>query len=168
MPLVTMINSKDFFLANLTCYSHLAKIVSNIKNKLIPKLVYMFRKRIFGYFLDVKLVFNRPLCHYILLREVEDEWDNISSFKILDQKVSFGLKDFDTITGLRARPRRPIQLDDDKALRLRHLYLGDQSNMNGLELDKDYPTLNFESDKDAMKMLLYYLIELPMNGTERR
>ena len=41
---------------------------------------------------------------------------------------------------LRARLRRPIQFDTDKALRLRRLYLGDCFNMNGPELDKDCNT----------------------------
>uniref|UniRef100_A0A9I9ECH5 Uncharacterized protein n=1 Tax=Cucumis melo TaxID=3656 RepID=A0A9I9ECH5_CUCME len=57
--------------------------------------------------------------------------------------------------GLRFRSRHPIQFEEDKALRLSRLYLDDRSNINESELDKDYPTLNFESDKDATKMLLF-------------
>ena len=83
MPLVAKINSKDFFLGNLTCCWHLAKIVSNIKDRLTPKQVHVFRKIVFGHFLDVKLVFNGLLCYYILLREVEDEHEDIIvSFKL--------------------------------------------------------------------------------------
>ncbi|TYK15907.1 Ulp1-like peptidase [Cucumis melo var. makuwa] len=89
----------------------------------------MFRKTIFGHFMDVKSVFNGLLCHHILLREVEDEPDDIISFKSLSQKVSFDWEDFDTVTRLRARSRHPIQLDTNKALRLRYLYLRDRSNM---------------------------------------
>ena len=89
MPLVIKINSKDFFLVNLTCCLHLAKTVSNIKKKFTPKQIDMFKKTIFVHILDVKLVFNGPLCHYILLREVEDERDGVLSFKLLCQKVSF-------------------------------------------------------------------------------
>ena len=43
-----------------------------------------------------------------------------------------------------------------------------RSNMNGSKLDKEYLTLNFESGKDAMKMLLLYFIEFFMMGRERR
>lgn len=32
--------------------------------------------------------------------------------------------------------------------------------MNGSELDKDYLTFWFESDKDAVKMSIFYFIEL--------
>ena len=49
----------------------------------------------FGHFLDIKLVFNGPLCHYILLREVEDEWEDVVSFKLLGEKVSFGRENFE-------------------------------------------------------------------------
>ncbi|KGN57895.1 hypothetical protein Csa_010434 [Cucumis sativus] len=64
--------------------------------------------------------------------------------------------------------RHPIEFVDDKALRLRQLYLGDRSNMNGLELDKDYLTLTFESDEDVVKISLFYFVELAMIGRERR
>lgn len=49
----------------------------------------MFRKTPFGHFLDVKLVFNGPLYHYILLREVVDDRKDVISFKLLGEKVSF-------------------------------------------------------------------------------
>ena len=74
MSLITKIKSKDFFLTNLTCCLHLVKTVSNIKKReLTPKQIHMFRKTLFDHFLDVKLVFNGPPCHYILLKEVDDE-----------------------------------------------------------------------------------------------
>lgn len=129
--------------------SHLSKTVSGIKNKLTPRLLHMFRRTIFGYILDVKLVFSGPLCHYILLREVKKRRDNIISFKLYGEKVSFGQEDFDIITGLRYMPRCEVQFEQGKTLRLRKLYLGDRTNMNGSELNKDYLTLQFKSDEDA-------------------
>ena len=33
----------------------------------------------FGHLLNIKLVFNEPMCHYILPREVENEWDDVIS-----------------------------------------------------------------------------------------
>ncbi|KGN63325.1 hypothetical protein Csa_022015 [Cucumis sativus] len=42
-----------------------------------------------------------------------------------------------------------VQFEEDKALRLRQLYMGDRSNMNGSKLDKEYPT----SILRAMRML---------------
>lgn len=103
----------------------------------------MFRKTLFGHFLDAKLVSNGHMCHYILLKEVKNEWDDVISFKLLGHKASFGWKDFDIITGLRFRSRRAVQLEEKKALRLRRLYLGDRTNINEFKWDKNYPTLNF-------------------------
>lgn len=99
--------------------------------------MYMFRKTMFGHLLDVKLVFNGPMCLYILLREVKDEWEDIISFKLLGE-VSFGRKDFDIIMGLRYGLRCAVEFEKNKALRLRRLYLGDRMNINGAKLDKDY------------------------------
>ncbi|TYK18820.1 hypothetical protein E5676_scaffold204G00090 [Cucumis melo var. makuwa] len=73
----------------------------------------------------------------------------IISFKLLDQKVSFGWEDYDTITKLRFRLRRLVQFEEDK--RLRYLYVDNRSSMNGSELEKEYSTLTFESDEDVVK-----------------
>ncbi|KAA0068109.1 Ulp1-like peptidase [Cucumis melo var. makuwa] len=40
--------------------------------------------------------------------------------------------------------------------------------MNGSKLDKEYPTLNFESNEDAVKMSLFYFVELAMMAREGR
>ena len=40
--------------------------------------------------------------------------------------------------------------------------------MNGSELDKDYPTLNFKRDRDEVKIFLFYFIKLAMIERERR
>lgn len=57
----------------------------------------MFKKTGFGHSLEVKLVFNAPLYHYIMLREVKDHPDDVISFRLLSEKVSFGQEKFDTI-----------------------------------------------------------------------
>ena len=128
----------------------------------------MFRKTIFGHFLDINLVFNGPLCNYILLKEVKDEWNDLISFKLLGQKVSLRWENFDISTGLRFRSRLIVKFKQKKAVRLRRLYLDDKKNTNKSELDKEYLTLNFESDEDAMKMSLFYFIELVMMERKRR
>ena len=74
-------------------------------------------------------MFNGPLCHYILLREVEERRDNTINFKSLGEKVSFEWEDFDIITKLRHRLRREVQFEQDKTLRLRRLYLGDRTKV---------------------------------------
>ena len=67
--------------------------------------------------LDIKLVFNRLMYHYILLIEIEDEQEDVISFKLLGVKIYFGWKDFDIIiTKLRNRPGRAIEFELDKPL----------------------------------------------------
>lgn len=58
--------------------------------------------------------------------------------------------------------RREVQFEQAKALILIQLYLGDSTNMNGAELDKNNLNLRFESDDDALKMFIFYFIELAM------
>ncbi|TYJ95754.1 hypothetical protein E5676_scaffold110G00110 [Cucumis melo var. makuwa] len=72
------------------------------------------------------------------------------------------------VIGLGARPSCSVQFEEDKAQRLRCLYLGDRSNMNGIEVGQRLLTLNFESDEDVVKMSLFYFIELAMMERERR
>ena len=55
-------------------------------------------------------MFNGPLCHYILLREVDDERNNVINFKLLGQKVFFRQEDLNTIMRLRLRLRCSFSL----------------------------------------------------------
>lgn len=63
-------------------------------SNLTPKQVHMFRKITFGHFLSVKLVFNGPFCHYILLREVEDKRDDVILVKLHGQKATMSEVDW--------------------------------------------------------------------------
>ena len=78
------------------------------------------------------------------------------------RRSPFGLEDFDIITRLRYRPIREFQFEQDKALRLKRLYLRDKTSMNDYEFKKDYPTLHFKNDEDVIKMSIFYFIELAM------
>ena len=83
------------------------------------------------------------LFFYILLKEIEEEQEDVISFKLLGDKVFFELKDFDIITGLNYRSRHVVEFEQDKALKLRQLYLDDRINMNGAKSGKDYPNIKF-------------------------
>ena len=78
--------------------------------------MYMFSKTMFGHFLVIKLVFNGPLCHCILLKEIEEDRATIISFKLLGEKVSFGGEDFDIHRVEVYWSRRPVEFESDKAL----------------------------------------------------
>ncbi|KAL4029994.1 hypothetical protein IC575_008225 [Cucumis melo] len=97
---VYKINPSHYFYALVSCLSHLEKTTHNIKTKLIPNQLALFRKTKFGYFLDQNIVFNGPLIHYLLLREVEDEGKDYISFLLGGIVCTFGRREFNIITGL--------------------------------------------------------------------
>ncbi|KAL0551780.1 hypothetical protein IC582_010869 [Cucumis melo] len=94
------INPSHHFYALLSCLSHLEKTTHNIKTKLIPDQLALFRKTKFGHFLDLNIVFNGPLIHYLLLREVEDEGKDCISFLLGGIVCTFVRREFNIITGL--------------------------------------------------------------------
>ena len=64
--------------------------------------------------------------------------------------------------------RCEVQFEQDKALRLKRLYLEDKTSTNNSEFKKDYPIHQFENDKDPVKMSVLYFIEFVMIGRKRR
>lgn len=86
----------------------------------------------------------------------------------MGEKVSFRLKDFDIIIGLKYRSRCEVQFEHYKALQLRKLYLEDTTSMNEFRFVKDYPNLQFENDKEAVKISVFNFIKFAMIGRKRR
>lgn len=83
----------------------------------------------------------------------------------MGEKVSLEKENFDIITGLKYSSICEVQFEQNKPLQL---YLGHITSMNGYELEKDYPILQFENDEDVVKISVYYFIELAMIGRKRR
>ena len=169
MSLVTKIRNSNIFLPKLTCCSHSVKTISNIKNKLTPRQLYMFRKTTFNHFLDIRLMFSGSLCDYVFLREFEDDRCDVINFNLLrrclsDKKILALLRGW----GWGIGQDMLLSLNRIKALRLRRLYLAGRANMNGSKLDKDYQNLQFEGYKPTVKISLLYFIELAVMGIERR
>lgn len=163
--MVAKIPPADYFPAAVTCRSHLGKTINNIKEKLTSTQLAMFRQTCFGPLLDTSIIFNGQLIHYFLLREVNESRPDVISFDILGKKVSFSQREFDLITGLRHR-RRHVK-SDVRSTRLKTKYLKCDKTMKGNELDNLFPSIKFENDEDAVKVALFYFIELVMMGRER-
>ncbi|XP_022157998.1 uncharacterized protein LOC111024595 [Momordica charantia] len=123
-----------------------------------PKQLAMFRKTVFGHLLDVDLVFNGPLIHSVLLREVEESTPDTISFNLFWTKVSFGRREFDIISGLKyyRSPVRKITYPQ----RLRTLYFNNSTDLLLSELEKMYTSIWFEDDFDAVKVSIVYFVEL--------
>ncbi|KAL0536264.1 hypothetical protein IC582_025207 [Cucumis melo] len=94
------VNPSHHFYALVSCLSHLEKTTHNIKAKLKPNQLALFRKTKFGHFLDLNIIFNGPLIHYLLLREVEDEGKDCISFLLGGVVCTFCRREFNIITGL--------------------------------------------------------------------
>ncbi|XP_022158744.1 uncharacterized protein LOC111025209 [Momordica charantia] len=141
--MIPKIDPATYASAKLNCLSHIAKTSNDIKTKLTPKQLAMFRKTIFSHLLDVDLVFNGPL---------------------LGTKVSFGRREFDIISGLKysRSPVRKITYPQ------RHgtLYFNNSTDLLLSELEKMYTSIRFEDDIDAVKVLVYF-VELVLLGRER-
>ncbi|XP_022156117.1 uncharacterized protein LOC111023081 [Momordica charantia] len=112
------------------------------------------------------IVFNGPLIHHLLLKEVEEPREDVISFDLLRKRVSCGKREFDLITELRHKMHR---VDNDiPSRRLRARYFKDSVRVKCNELEKIFMEQGFDNDKDVVKVAIVYFIELAMTGKERK
>ncbi|KAL0537349.1 hypothetical protein IC582_026327 [Cucumis melo] len=159
------INPSHHFYSLVSCLSYLEKTTHNIKTKLKPDQLALFRKTKFGYFLDLNIVFNGPLIHYLLLREVEDEGKDSISFLLGGVVCTFGRREFNIITGLWGPKEDYIQLVGNS--RLLEKFFKDKECVYVSDLEDIY--LEYEGDDDdIVKLALVYFIEISLLGKDRR
>ncbi|KAL0548375.1 hypothetical protein IC582_012824 [Cucumis melo] len=162
---VYKINPSHHFYALVSCLSHLEKTTNNIKVKLKPDQLALFRKIKFGHFLDLNIVFNGPLIHYLLLREVEDERNDYISFLLEGVVCTFDRREFNIITGLWGAKDESIQLVGNS--RLLEKFFKDKECIYGSDLDNIF--LEYVGDDDdIVKLALIYFIELSLLEKDRR
>ncbi|KAL0557180.1 hypothetical protein IC582_005698 [Cucumis melo] len=159
------INHSHHFYSLVSCLSHLEKTTHNIKAKLKPDQLALFRKTKFGHFLDLNIVFNEPLIHYLLLREVEDEGKDSISFLLGGVVCTFGRREFNIITGLWGPKEDYIQLVGNS--RLLEKFFKDKECVYVSDLEDIF--LEYEGDDDdIVKLALVYFIEISLLGKDRR
>ncbi|KAL0561512.1 hypothetical protein IC582_001942 [Cucumis melo] len=159
------INLSHHFYSLVSCLSHLEKTTHNIKAKLKPDQLALFRKTKFGHFLDLNIVFNGPLIHYLLLREVEDEGKDSISFLLGGVLCTFGRREFNIITGLWGPKEDYIQLVGNS--RLLEKFFKDKECIYVSDLEDIF--LEYEGDDDdIVKLALVYFIEISLLGKDRR
>ncbi|KAL4035286.1 hypothetical protein IC575_003967 [Cucumis melo] len=159
------INPSHHFYSLVSCLSHLEKTTHNIKAKLKPDQLALFRKTKFGHFLDLNIVFNGPLIHYLLLREVEDEGKDSISFLLGGVVCTFGRREFNIITGLWGPKEDYIQLVGNS--RLLEKFFKDKECIYVSDLEDIF--LEYEGDDDdIVKLALVYFIEISLLGKDRR
>ncbi|KAL0545995.1 hypothetical protein IC582_015899 [Cucumis melo] len=154
------INPSHHFYSLVSCLSHLEKTTHNIKAKLKPDQLALFRN-----FLDLNIVFNGPLIHYLLLREVEDEVKDSISFLLGGVVCTFGRREFNIITGLWGPKEDYIQLVGNS--RLLEKFFKDEECVYVSDLEDIF--LEYEGDDDdIVKLALVYFIEISLLGKDRR
>ncbi|KAL4033264.1 hypothetical protein IC575_006351 [Cucumis melo] len=159
------INPSHHFYSLVSCLSHLEKTTHNIKAKLKPDQLALFRKTKFGHFLDLNIVFNGPLIHYLLLREVEDEGKDSISFLLGGVVCTSGRREFNIITGLWGPKEDYIQLVGNS--RLLEKFFKDKECIYVSDLEDIF--LEYEGDNDdIVKLALVYFIEISLLGKDRR
>ncbi|KAL0537547.1 hypothetical protein IC582_026525 [Cucumis melo] len=159
------INHSHHFYSLVSCLSHLEKTTHNIKAKLKPDQLALFRKTKFGHFLDLNIVFNGPLIHYLLLREVEDEGKDSISFLLGGVVCTFDRREFNIITGLWGPKEDYIQLVGNS--RLLEKFFKDKECIYVSDLEDIF--LEYEGDDDdIVKLALVYFIEISLLGKDRR
>ncbi|XP_022157016.1 uncharacterized protein LOC111023842 [Momordica charantia] len=161
-----IIDRNDWFPTTLTNFAHVDKTSTRIKARLTPTQLDMFRQTCFGPILDMDVVFNGPLIHHLLLREVEEPRQDVISFDLFGKRVSFGKREFDLITGLSHRMNRVDNHIPGRRLRAR--YFKDSVKVKCSELEKIFLEDVFYDDEDVVKVGIVYFIELAMMGKERK
>ena len=137
----------------------------NIKAKLKPDHLALFRKTKFSHFLDLNFVFNGPLIHYLLLREVEDEGNDHISFLLGGVVCTFGRREFNIVTCLWGLKKEFIQLVENSIF-LEKFF----KNKESIYVSELYDIFFVYKgdDNDIVKLALVYFIELCLLGKDRR
>ncbi|XP_031744033.1 uncharacterized protein LOC116404765 isoform X2 [Cucumis sativus] len=161
------IDPAHHFQSIVSSLAHLENSTRTIKAKLKPDQLTLFRNTKFGHFLDLNIIFNGPLIHYLLLREVEDERVDHISFKIGEVVCSFGRREFNMMTGLWSSQPEPIDLVGNSRLlekffeQKKCIYISDLED-TFVEYEGD------DDDDDIVKLALVYFIEMSLLGKDRR
>ncbi|XP_038876469.1 uncharacterized protein LOC120068893 [Benincasa hispida] len=149
--------------------SHIGTTNNIVKKKLTPTQVAPFKKTVFDRFVDMDIIFNSPLIHYILLREVEDYRKDSMTFDLNGTVVTFIKEDFLLVIGLWRSPNSIVVRRAEETISLHNRYL--RNNFAGDThigtLETMYKEIEFDNDVDAVKMTLVYYTELAMMGREK-
>ncbi|XP_038902309.1 uncharacterized protein LOC120088943 [Benincasa hispida] len=72
----------DQFLSQVMSLAYITNAKKIVKEKFTPRQLEMFKRTVFGRFVDVDMVFNSPIIHHMLLREVKRTRSDSISFSV--------------------------------------------------------------------------------------
>ncbi|XP_052288752.1 uncharacterized protein LOC127899414 [Citrus sinensis] len=147
----------------------LSSIVKVIEEKLSKQQLNMFKKDIFGHFLECQsFPFSGVILHNLLLRQVAHEEGSREDqlwFQIGEHLIRLSIVEWCLVTGLSYGVDTELS-DDKKVDRLRKAYFGGvHRKINAKEFDALFKELKFEEmdDMDALKIALFYFADRVLN-----
>ncbi|XP_038896702.1 uncharacterized protein LOC120084963 [Benincasa hispida] len=160
------IREVDRFLGQVTCMAHVANANKIVKQKLTERQLEMFKRTVFGRFLDIELVFNSPLIHHMLLREVKNSGMDSISFFVRGKVVTFSKDDF-FVDHWFVRVGRSEKSSHELFIKC----FGSRLTSDAFHLhllQEEYKELVFENDEDAVKITLAYYTKVAMMGKNKQ
>ncbi|KDO37216.1 hypothetical protein CISIN_1g041318mg, partial [Citrus sinensis] len=157
----------DHFSGRISSMCNLSSVVKAINEKLTKRQLNMFKKDIFGHFLECRsFPFSGVILHNLLLRQVEDSREDQLWFQIGEHLIRLSIVEWCLVTGLSYGV--DTELRDNKTVdMLRNTYFGGvHRKINVKEFDALFKELKFEEidDMDALKIALFYFADRVLNA----
>ncbi|GAY65417.1 hypothetical protein CUMW_240980 [Citrus unshiu] len=159
----------DHFPGRISSMYNLSSVVKAIDEKLTKRQLNMFKKDIFGHFLECRsFPFSGVILHNLLLRQVAHEEDSREDqlwFQISEHLIRLSIVKWCLVTGLSYGVDTELR-DDKKIDRLWKTYFGGvHRKINIKEFDALFKELKFEEvdDMDALKIALFYFANRVLN-----
>uniref|UniRef100_M1DN28 Ulp1 protease family, C-terminal catalytic domain containing protein n=1 Tax=Solanum tuberosum TaxID=4113 RepID=M1DN28_SOLTU len=134
-------------------------IVELLKLKLSSVQLDMFRKTVFGHFLDMKPFFvqNQVLCYLMRKELVQDRLDKFY-VDINGSRLCFGIEEFAAVTGLKCDGDVVAKDFYEYTNRLKRTYFPNRMNVDKNQLANCFLNKKWNSDEDAVKIAVLYFI----------
>ncbi|XP_024035453.1 uncharacterized protein LOC112096264 [Citrus clementina] len=160
----------DHFPGRISSMCMLSSVVKAIEEKLTNRQLSMFKKDIFGHFLECRsFPFSGVILHNLLLRQVAHEEDSREDqlwFQIGKHLIRLSIFEWCLVTGL-SFGVDTNKKNDEMEQRLRNTYFGGvHRKINVKQFDAVFKELKFEEmdDMDALKIALFYFADRVLNA----
>ncbi|GAY57721.1 hypothetical protein CUMW_181630 [Citrus unshiu] len=160
----------DHFPSRISSMCKLSSVVKVIEEKLTKRQLNVFKKDIFGHFLECRsFPFSGVILHNFLLRQVAHEEDSREDqlwFQIGKHLIRLSIVEWCLVTGLSYSVDTKLK-NNEMEHRLRNTYFGGvHCKINVNEFDALFKKLKFEEmdDMDALKIALFYFVDRVLNA----
>jgi len=160
----------DHFPGRISIMCKLSSVVKVIEEKLTKRQLSMFKRDIFGHFLECRsFPFSGVILHNLLLRQVAHEENSREDqlwLQIGEHLIRLSIIEWCLVTGL-SFGVDTNQQNDEIEQRLQNTYFGGvHRKMNVNQFDAIFKELKFEKmdDMDALKIAMFYFADRVLNA----